>query len=117
MTARGFDHFASAAAAWLARPAAFALALASVLAWAVAGPACRWSDAWLLVGNTGMSIVSYLVLFLILGASARETTALHAKLDELIVAVPEARNDLVAAEGMLVADIADLRVSIEKGSP
>lgn len=111
---RAFDRLAGAAAAWLARPAAFVLAVASVLAWGAAGPWCQWSEGWLLIGNTGMSIVSYLALFLILGAGARESAALHAKLDELISALPDARNELIAAEEMVLDEIAALRI---QGAP
>lgn len=107
--ARAFDHGAGACAVWLARPPAAASALGTVLLWGLAGPAFMWSDAWLLVGNTGMSVVSYLVLFVILLASARDNAALHAKLDEIIVALPDARNELVAVEGLPGEQIAALR--------
>jgi len=73
-------------------PRAFVLALGIVAVWAVTGPVFRFSDSWQLVINTGTTIVTFLMVFLIQATQNRETRALHLKLDELIRSERRARN-------------------------
>jgi low affinity Fe/Cu permease len=92
---RKFAHVTSEAtgSAW-----AFLLALGVVLVWAITGPLFGFSDTWQLVINTGTTIVTFLMVFLIQNTQNRDAKALHLKLDELIRAVHGARNELVDVE-------------------
>jgi low affinity Fe/Cu permease len=80
------------------RPATFLLAVAIVILWAVTGPLFGFSDTWQLVINTGTTIVTFLMVFLIQATQNRDTLALQLKLDELIVATKNARNDIAGIE-------------------
>jgi low affinity Fe/Cu permease len=93
-----FDHFARWAEHQLGRSATFALAVASILLWGVSGPFFGWSDTWQLVINTGTTIVTFLMVFVIQNTQNRDTQALHLKLDELIRVSTTARNSLMGLE-------------------
>lgn len=94
----------SRVAAWTTRATGgrwgFLSALLVVFAWALAGPFCGFSANWQLVINTGTTIVTFLMVFLIQNAQNRESKALHLKLDELILAVNKARNELIDIENL-----------------
>src|SRR5689334_18406548 len=79
-------------------PWAFAAAFAVVLAWAATGPMFHYSDTWQLVINTGTTIVTFLMVFLIQNTQNRDARAMHLKLDELIRSIKGARNRLVDLE-------------------
>ena len=79
-----FTNFAKWTARAAGRPAAFALAAGIVLIWGITGPLFRFSDTWQLVINTGTTIVTFLMVFLIQNTQNRDTEALQVKLDELI---------------------------------
>lgn len=100
-----FDRFTAAASAWLARPAAFLLALAVVLAWAPLGPVFSYSESWQIWINTGTTIVTFLMVFLIQSTQSRDTAAFHLKLNALI-RVSEANDELIAVEERTAAEIA-----------
>ena len=91
-----FDKIASRVAAWTGRTSAFALAVTIIAVWAVTGPLFAWSNTWQLVINTGTTIVTFLMVFLIQNAQNRDASAIQAKLDELIRAVGHARNEFIA---------------------
>jgi len=76
----------------------FLVAFGTVLVWALLGPYCNYSATWQLVINTGTTIVTFLMVFLIQNAQNRESKAIHLKLDELILAVNRARNELIDIE-------------------
>jgi low affinity Fe/Cu permease len=76
----------------------FTTALGSVIVWALLGPVFHYSSDWQLVINTGTTIVTFLMVFLIQNAQNRESKAVHLKLDELILAVRQARNELIDIE-------------------
>jgi low affinity Fe/Cu permease len=80
------------------RPTTFLLAVAIVVIWAITGPYFRFSDTWQLVINTGTTIVTFLMVFLIQATQNRDTLALQLKLDELIIATKNARNELAGIE-------------------
>jgi low affinity Fe/Cu permease len=103
---RKFAHDVSAAvgSAW-----AFFVALAIVLAWAVTGPAFGFSDTWQLVINTGTTIVTFLMVFLIQNTQNRDAKAIHLKLDELIRAVRGARTQLVDLEELSDQELEQLQ--------
>ena len=90
-----FSRFARWISSVTGRPFVFLIALAVILAWAVTGPLFHFSDTWQLVINTGTTIVTFLMVFLIQNTQNRESQALQVKLDELIRAVSGARNSLI----------------------
>ena len=86
-----------------------------VLVWATTGPIFGFSDTWQLVINTGTTIVTFLMVFVIQTSQNRESTALHLKIDELIRAHPQARNRLMAEELASEAEIEeDERAMLER---
>ncbi|MEO8456768.1 MAG: low affinity iron permease family protein [Chloroflexota bacterium] len=88
---------------------AFGLAMIVILCWAVTGPIFKFSDTWQLIINTGTTIVTFLMVFLIQNTQNRDNTALHAKLDELIVHTVGARNKLAMAEDFTEQQLKDAR--------
>jgi low affinity Fe/Cu permease len=95
-----FSRFAHETARLTGKPAAFILAAASIVIWAVTGPLFNYSDTWQLVINTSTTIVTFLMVFLIQNTQNRDTLALQVKLSELIIAVRGAHNRLATAEDL-----------------
>ena len=93
-----FDHFARWTERQLGRSVTFAFAFFSIVLWGVSGPFFGWSDTWQLVINTGTTIVTFLMVFVIQNTQNRDTQALHLKLDELIRVNTGARNSLMGLE-------------------
>jgi low affinity Fe/Cu permease len=109
-----FEAAASKVATAAGRPKAFLLALLIVVVWAVTGPLFHWSDTWQLVINTGTTIVTFLMVFLIQNAQNRDGAAIQAKLDELIRAVGHARNEFIGIEHLTEAELDRIRTALEK---
>ena len=86
-----FSHAATKVSQWTGSSWAFILATLVILVWAITGPVFGFSDTWQLVINTGTTIVTFLMVFLIQNTQNRDTKALHLKLDELLRAVEGAR--------------------------
>src|SRR5690242_2750755 len=93
-----FRRFANYVAHLSGTPWAFLLATLLIFCWALTGPLFGFSDTWQLVINTGTTIVTFLMVFLIQSTQNRDTQALHAKLDELVISLRGADNHLVEAE-------------------
>jgi low affinity Fe/Cu permease len=109
-----FGNFAKAAARWVGHPAAFGLAAAVILAWALTGPLFGFSDTWQLVINTGTTIVTFLMVFLIQNTQNRDSAALQVKLDELIRAIPGAHTALLDLEELTPAELERVRARYEE---
>jgi low affinity Fe/Cu permease len=113
---KGFDwfrRFAQRFARSVGSPWAFAAALAVVLAWAVAGPIFGFSNAWQLIINTGTTIMTFLMVFIIQNTQNRDSQVTQLKLDELIRAVRPARNELVNMERLSDDELLDLQRQFE----
>jgi low affinity Fe/Cu permease len=80
------------------KPVTFAVCCLTIVVWAATGPVFRYSNTWQLIINTGTTIVTFLMVFLIQNTQNRDSAALQTKLDELIRATREARNELVGIE-------------------
>src|SRR5689334_19965722 len=99
-TSDWFDNFARHASLFCGKPVVFLVAVAIVLIWAVTGPLFGFSDTWQLVINTGTTIVTFLMVFLIQNTQNRDTMAVQVKLSELIIAAEGAQNKLANCEEM-----------------
>src|SRR5438874_11602164 len=93
------------------RSSTFVLAIAIVLLWAASGPAFGWSDTWQLVINTGTTIVTFLMVFVIQNTQTRDTQAMQLKLDELIRVNEMARNSLINLEEMSDTDVERMKAA------
>lgn len=109
-----FRRFAHKVATAVGAPWAFAVAIVTVLVWAVSGPLFHYSDTWQLTINTGTTIITFLMVFVIQNTQNRETQALQLKLDELIRAVQDARNELVDLEDLPDEDLRTLQRQFER---
>jgi low affinity Fe/Cu permease len=109
-----FRKFANAASQWVGSPTAFMLAAVSILVWAALGPVFRYSDTWQLAINTGTTIVTFVMVFLIQATQNRDAKALHLKLDELIRGVQGARNHLVDLEHLTDAELDELQKEFQR---
>ncbi len=103
-----FAKFAQGAAQWTGHPAAFLLAVAVVTLWVVTGPVFNYSDTWQLVINTGTTIVTFLMVFLIQNTQNRDTMAVQLKLSELVLAMKGAKNGFAAVEDLSDEELAKL---------
>ena len=108
-----FTHLATRVAAAAGRPSAFVLALSIIIVWGVSGPLFGWSDTWQLVINTGTTIVTFLMVFLIQNAQNRDAAAIQSKLDEVIRAIDSARNEFIGIEHLTETELDQIRSDIE----
>lgn len=93
-----FHHLSSKVAGLLGSPYAFVLASGMIVVWAISGPLFNFSNTWQLIINTGTTVATFLMVFLIQNTQNRDAKAIHVKLDELLKATRTARNTLVSAE-------------------
>jgi len=93
-----FSEIARRTACALGSSTAFALACGTILIWAVTGPIFGFSDTWQLIINTGTTIITFLMVFLVQHTQNRDARALHLKMDELLRSVKDARNKLINLE-------------------
>jgi low affinity Fe/Cu permease len=98
--AASFTRFAKATARAAGHPTTFGLALLIILAWAVTGPIFRFSDTWQLIINTGTTIVTFLMVFLIQNTQNRDSVAMQIKLDELLRAAKGAETAMADLEDL-----------------
>lgn len=110
---RVFTRIASAIASIAGKPLAFVAAVLVIAVWAVSGPVFQWSDTWQLVVNTGTTIVTFLMVFLIQNSQNRDAAAMQAKLDELIRATEGARGQFIGIEHLTDEQIEAIRDKLE----
>src|ERR1700710_728809 len=111
---RMFETVAGKVSGWAGRPPAFILALSVIIVWGVTGPVFHYSDTWQLVINTGTTIVTFLMVFLIQNSQNRDGAAMQAKLDELIRAVDKAREEFIGIEHLTDQQIGHIRGALER---
>lgn len=109
-----FNTIAKKAAAATGSPWTFLAAVAIVVIWGISGPVFGFNDTWQLVINTGTTIITFLMVFLIQNAQNRDASAMQVKLDELIRAVESAQNSYIGIEHLTDAQICRLRDALEK---
>ncbi len=111
---RLFTAAANAIAGFVGDPLAFVIAVVTVLVWAATGPIFHYSDTWQLVINTGTTIVTFLMVFLIQNSQNRDAAAMQAKLDEIIRTTSGARDAFIGIEHLTERQLHAILVAIEK---
>ncbi len=109
-----FSRFAQSAARIMGGPRAFMFALLVVVVWAITGPVFDFNDTWQLVINTGTTIITFLMVFLIQNTQNRDAQAMQIKLDELICAARDAQNSLLDLEELEPEDLERIRARYSK---
>ncbi len=109
-----FGRFAAKTSHYLGSRWAFVSAIGVILIWALTGPIFHFSDAWQLVINTGTTIVTFLMVFLIQNTQNRDAKAIHLKLNELIHAVDKAKNKMIDVESLSDLELDELARTYEK---
>ena len=113
-TEKGFHVFATQAANWVGTKWAFLIALLTILIWLVSGPYFHYSDTWQLIINTGTTVVTFLVVFLIQNTQNRDAKAIHLKLDEIIKSIDKAHNEMIDIEHLPDAELQRLADKYQK---
>ena len=108
-----FDRFAKWTSRTVGHPLTFAAAVLIIVVWSITGPIFGFSNTWQLAINTGTTIITFLMVFLIQNTQTRDGTAVQLKLDELIRAIEGAHNGLLDLEELSDEDLARLRAHFE----
>src|SRR6476659_1568104 len=109
-----FSRFASAATRWTGSTWAFIAALAVIAAWGLTGPVFHYSDTWQLVINTGTTIVTFVMVFLIQRAQNKESLAVQLKLNEIVAPIEGASNRMISFEDLSEKDLAVIHAHYRK---
>ena len=104
-----FDRFSTAVTKVTGKPIAFIIAFLIIIVWAITGPIFHFSDTWQLVINTGTTIITFLMVFVIQQSQNKDTVALHMKLNELIAATKGASNRLIDVEDLTPEELETLK--------
>jgi low affinity Fe/Cu permease len=113
-TSSWFSDFAKKTARAAGQPVVFSLAVALIVLWLITGPFFGFSDTWQLIINTGTTIVTFLMVFLIQNTQNRDSEAMHIKLDELIRAIDGAHNALLNLEDLGERELDRIRADYTK---
>lgn len=105
---RFLESISSDITAWTGSTSGFVLAVVVVLVWAVSGPFFGFSETWQLVINTGTTIITFLMVFLIQNTQNRDGAAMQAKLDEILLATKESRDEFVGIENLSEEDLVEI---------
>jgi low affinity Fe/Cu permease len=108
-----FGRFAASASGWLGSTWAFAVAALIIIVWAITGPIFHYSDTWQLVINTGTTIVTFLMVFIIQNTQNRDARAINLKLNELIRAIDKAGNQMIDIENLSDLELNELHARYE----
>jgi low affinity Fe/Cu permease len=111
---RFFTRVSTAISVAAGQPITFLLAIGIILVWAITGPVFHFSDTWQLIINTGTTIVTFLMVFLIQNTQNRDAAAMQAKLDELLRAVGKARDQFIGVEHLTEREIEMIRRALER---
>jgi low affinity Fe/Cu permease len=111
---RFFTMCASRIAMAAGQPLAFSIAIGVILIWALTGPVFHYSDTWQLIINTGTTIVTFLMVFLIQNSQNRDAAAMQAKLDEMLRAIEAAREQFIGIEHLTDKQIEEIRAALER---
>jgi len=109
-----FHKFACKTADVVGSPWSFFLAISVIVVWGITGPIFHYSDSWQLVINTGTTIVTFLMVFLIQNTQNRDAKTFHLKLDELIHAIKGARNQMIDLEDMTDEELAEIKKEFQR---
>jgi low affinity Fe/Cu permease len=105
---KGFHVFATQAANWVGTKWAFVLAMLVIVVWLASGPYFHYSNTWQLIINTGTTVITFLVVFLIQNTQNRDARAIHLKLDEIIKSIDKAHNEMIDIEHLSDAELEKL---------
>ena len=111
---RTVDRVAGAVTHWAGSSWGFGLAAGTIVAWAISGPLFRWSDTWQLVINTGTTIVTFLMVFLVQRTQNRDGLAIQLKLNEIVAAVEGASNRLIDVEDLTEQELKVLHAHYQR---
>lgn len=111
---RTFTRLASEIGGKAGQPLTFVVAVAIVVVWACTGPIFGYSETWQLVINTGTTIVTFLMVFLIQNSANRDTASMQAKLDELLYALDGAREKFIGIEHLTASEVEVVRAELER---
>ena len=111
-----FTQFAARISVAAGQPMTFVIAVCVIVVWAVTGPLFGYSDTWQLIINTGTTIITFLMVFLIQNSQNRDGAAMQAKLDELLRAVDKAREKFIGIEHLTDQQIELIRSALERYS-
>jgi len=109
-----FNWFATKTSTAAGQPLTFVTAVLVIIIWAVTGPIFKFSDTWQLIINTGTTIITFLMVFLIQNSQNRDGAAMQAKLDELLRAVDKAREKFIGIEHLTDQQIELVRTALER---
>ena len=109
-----FNWFATRTSTAAGQPLTFVIAVTVILVWAITGPIFHFSDTWQLIINTGTTIITFLMVFLIQNSQNRDGAAMQAKLDELLRAVDKAREQFIGIEHLTDQQIELVRTALER---
>ena len=109
-----FGRFAACASSWMGSKWAFTVAILAIFAWGTTGPMFHFSNTWQLVINTGTTIVTFMMVFLIQNTQNRDARAINLKLDELIRATDKAQNQMMNIENLSDMELDELKTKFEK---